>query len=345
MAAAQKMGCVVKQHSAASRRAYVSGSVSAHSEFRSRSGVRMLVLFLLAAVSLPAANYYLVVSGLGGAPEYDMEFPKEAANLSQELRNNGPNSHVLTLTGESARRSNIQAVFKKLSARITPEDSFALMLIGHGTFDSAGYKFNVPGPDITAHELAVLLDRIPARRQLVVNTTSCSGASIRDLARKDRIVITATRSGNEKNATVFARYWIDALHDPAADTNKNGTVSALEAFRYVQKKVAAYFSSEKLLATEHALLTDTGSSKAVHDPGQGNSQGLLAAVFPVLHPPVESAQALNPAKRGLVAKKQRLEAEIDRLKFQKAALPQAEYRRRISALLLELARTQAEIGQ
>lgn len=307
--------------------------------------VRALLLFLTAAASLPAANYYLVIAGLGGAPQYDMEFPKEAANVSQELRKNGPNAHVFTLTGEDARRSHIQAAFKKLSARITPQDSFALMLIGHGTFDSAGYKFNLPGPDITAHELAVLLDRIPARRQLVVNMTSCSGASIRDLARKDRIVITATRSGSEKNATVFARYWIDALHDPAADTNKNGTVSALEAFRYVQKKVAAYFNSEKLLATEHALLTDTGSSKGVRDPGQGNGQGLLAAVFQVLHPPVESAQALNPAKQSLVAKKQKLEAAIDRLKFQKAALPEAVYRKRISALLLDLARTQAEIDQ
>jgi hypothetical protein len=303
------------------------------------------ILLLVAAMSLSAANYYLVIAGLGGAPEYDMEFPKEAANLSKELHKNGPNAHVLTLTGEEARRRNIQAAFKKLSARITSEDSFALMLIGHGTFDSAGYKFNLPGPDITAHELAVLLDRIPARRQLVVNSTSCSGASISDLARKDRIVITATRSGNEKNATVFVRYWIDALHDPAADSNKNGTVSALEAFRYVQKKVAAYFNSEKLLATEHALLSDTGSAKAVHDPGQGHGQGLLAAVFPVLQPPVESAQALNPAKRGLVARKQKLEAEIDRLKFQKAALPEGVYRKRISSLLLDLARTQAEIDK
>ncbi len=129
---------------------------------------------------------------------------------------------------------------------------------------------------MTAAELASMLNRIPARRQLVVNMTSCSGASLAPLAKKDRIVITATKSGTEKNATIFARYWVDALRDPAADTDKNGTVSALEAFRYAQRKTAAYFESEKLLATEHAMISDTGTAKAVRDPKPENGQGMLA---------------------------------------------------------------------
>lgn len=302
-------------------------------------------VFLLSTLSLRAATYDLTIAGLGGAPEYDTEFAKWAADLDHELRQNGPNVHVTTLTGDEARRGHIEAVFAELAKEISPQDAFALMLIGHGTFDGIDYKFNIPGPDITAARLAALLDRIPAQRQLVVNMTSASGASIPALARKGRVVITATKSGNERNATVFARYWIDALHDPAADTNKNGTVSALEAFRYAEQKVAAYFDSEKLLATEHALLTDNGSKEAVRDPGQGNQQGLLAASFPVLRPPVESARALSPEKQRLVAKKQKLEARIDRLKYEKAAMPETEYRQQLTSLLLELARTQAEIDK
>ena len=38
-----------------------------------------------------------------------------------------------------------------------------LVLIGHGTFDGIEYKFNLPGPDVSAAELATLLDRIPAK--------------------------------------------------------------------------------------------------------------------------------------------------------------------------------------
>lgn len=305
----------------------------------------VLIVLLACSFSLPAATYYLTIVGLGGAPEYDMEFAKWAADLDSELRQNGPGTHILALTGDDAKRGHIDAVFQRLAAEISPQDAFALMLIGHGTFDGADYKFNIPGPDITATQLAALLNRIPARRQLVVNMTSASGASIAALARKDRIVITATKSGTEKNATIFARYWIDALHDPAADTNKNGTVSALEAFRYANQKVAAYFDSEKLLATEHALLTDNGSAEAARDPGPGNGEGLLAASFPILRPPVESVQALSPKKQRLFARKQSLEAQIDRLKYQKAAMPEAEYRQQLTALLLDLARTQAEIDQ
>ena len=75
-----------------------------------------------------------------------------------------------------------------------------------------------------------MCDRIPARRQLIVNTTSASGGSVPALERPGRAVIAATKSGTEKNATVFARYWVEALQDPAADTDKSDSISAMEAF-------------------------------------------------------------------------------------------------------------------
>ena len=31
------------------------------------------------------------------------------------------------------------------------------------------------------------------------------------------------------------------MHDPAADTDKNGTISTLELYRYTSQKTAAYF--------------------------------------------------------------------------------------------------------
>ena len=193
--------------------------------------MKTVLIFFLALGTVQASNYFVTVAGLGGTPEYETQFKQWAASMDKALRANGADCHVETLTGTAATRQGIRETLGRIAGEIKPDDAFALLMIGHGTYDGAEYKFNIPGPDITAEELASLLNRIPAGRQLVVNMTSASGASLSVLAKKNRVVITATKSGTEKNATVFTRYWLDALQNAAADTDKNGTVSALEAFR------------------------------------------------------------------------------------------------------------------
>ena len=86
---------------------------------------------------------------------------------------------VETLKGADATRAKLEAALAKVAAQAKPSDAFVLMMIGHGTFDGTEYKFNLPGPDISATELAVLLNRIPATRQLVVDMTSASGGADR----------------------------------------------------------------------------------------------------------------------------------------------------------------------
>jgi hypothetical protein len=309
--------------------------------------VTKAVLLLCLAIPVSAANYYVTVAGLGGAPDYETQFSKWAADLDKQLAAGGPGNHVLTLSGAGATRQRVEETLRRIAGETTADDAFALFLIGHGTFDGEEYKFNLPGPDITARELAGLINKIPSRRQLVVNMTSCSGATLEAFTRRDRIVMTATKSGTEKNAPVFARYWVDALRDPAADADKNGAVSALEAFNYAQRKTAAYFEAEKLLATEHATMTDTGKAVGVRDPGSANGHGALAAVFPLVRPQttVSALKGVGPEKQRLLTKKEDLEAKIDRLKYQKAAMAPEEYKQQLTGLLLELARTQAEIDK
>jgi Peptidase C13 family len=300
---------------------------------------------LLAAANIQAAGYYLTVGGLGGDPDYEKQFQTWAADLDKALQANGPNTHTAVLSGAAATRERIEQELKQIAAGASEDDSLALFLIGHGTFDGTDYKFNVPGPDIAAAELAATLNTIHARQQLVVVMTSASGSAVATLAKKDRIVITATKSGNEKNAVIFTRYWIDSLRDPSADTNKDGKISALESFRYADRKTAEYFESQKLLATEHALLADSGATAGVRNPASANGQGLLAAAFPVIRPPAESASALSPGKQKLLVKKEDLEAKIDKLKYEKPAMAADDYKRQLSTLLLELAKTQAELDK
>src|SRR5262249_22938569 len=154
-------------------------------------------------------NYYLTVSGLGDEAEYEQRFSGQASDLTKLLKNE-VGSKVETLSGKEATKANVEAKLKAIAAQAKPDDNFMLVMIGHGTFDDNVYKFNLPGPDISDTELAVLLDKIQAK-QMVVNATSCSGGAIPVLQKTKRVVITATKSGTEKNATVFARFWIEAL--------------------------------------------------------------------------------------------------------------------------------------
>ena len=175
--------------------------------------------------------------------------------------------------------------------------------------------------------------------------TSASGASIEVLRKENRAVIAATKSGTEKNATIFARYWVEALRDPSADTDKNEVISALEAFRYADQKTAKFFEMQKRLATEHALLEDTGKGEGVRSPSPENGEGLLASRIAVVRLGGVQRAAQTPEKRKLLEKREELEQQIDRLKYEKSAMPLEEYRKQLSALLLELAKTQAELDK
>jgi hypothetical protein len=301
------------------------------------------VALLLHASQLFGAVFYLTIAGLGGEQEYEQRFAAMARDMDNILKGSGGEVHVFTLHGKQATKQGIQNAFDEIAAKAKAEDAFVLTLIGHGSFDGVQYKFNIPGPDLTAEQLAALCNRIPARRQLVVNTTSASGGSIEAFQKDGRVVIAATRSGTQKNATVFSRYWVEALRDAAADTDKNQTISALEAFRYADAKTAGFFETQKRLATEHAVLEDTGKGQAVRSPSPDNGQGLLAASFPLLRIGEVQKAAQDPAKRGLLAKKESLEQAIDKLKYEKAALPYDQYRKQLATLLLELAKVQEEL--
>jgi hypothetical protein len=293
---------------------------------------------LACAFGAQATTFYVTISGLGGEADYDQRFKMWAEDIDGSLKKAGGDAKVITL--QVPTREKIRAQMAEIAREAKPSDALVLMLIGHGSFDGVEYKFNIPGPDITGQELAALLDRVPAARQLVVNMTSSSGGSIEFLRRPTRVVISATKSGTEKNATVFARYWAEALRDPAADTDKNEAVSALEAFHYAQRKTNEFFDTNKRLATEHAVLEDTGKGEGERNPNTGNGQGKLAAAFPVVRLGANAAAARDPVKRPLLDRKEQIEQAIDQLKYQKAAMPEAAYKQQLTALLLELARIQ-----
>lgn len=285
--------------------------------------VRWAIAGLLCAAQAQAATQVLVIAGLGGEAQYEERFTQWSQTMAgAAVTATGNKDSVVRLAGEGATREAITRELTRIARAVGPGDQFMLLVVGHGSFDGNDYRLNLPGPDMTGTELLTLIDRIPAGvPQLIVNGTSTSGAIADKWARANRVVITATRSGGERNAARFGGYWAEAMTNEAADRDKDGAVTAQEAYDYAVRKVADAFKADAALLTEHAKLTGS-------DPGRFVVARLGAA-------------ALFASDAELIALRRQqngIEGRLAELKPLKADLPREEYYNRIEPVLLELAK-------
>jgi hypothetical protein len=222
-----------------------------------------------------------------------------------------------------------------VAARATPADQVLIVLIGHGSFDGQRGSFNLPGPDLTVTEWAAILARFGAVRVAFVNTASSSGAFLEPLRGPGRTIVTATRTGGERNETRFPEFFIEAFTGHAADQNRDGRVSLLEAFEYARTKVAQAYQQAGTLLTEHATIQDEGSGQA----------GALFLTPDRADVALAAAAGADPALRLLLDARQTLEGDINALKIRKASLDPADYDRQLERLLTDLALKSREIQQ
>jgi hypothetical protein len=281
------------------------------------------------AAAAAARLHAVVVAGLGGEPQYESQFGEAARAVAQALGAvSGDPARVALLTGPEATAAALEARLRALRKSAAPGDALAVVLIGHGSYDGEQYKLNLPGPDVSAAALARWLDAVPAKQQLVVNTTSASGAALEALKRPGRWLISATRSGSERSATQFARYWAEALASASADLDKDGWISARESFEYTSRAVADHYTREVSLATEHPQLAGE------NDP-------------PFRVGKLADARALDaggdPELAALIARRDALERELAELRERKADAEPVAYLQQLEALLLELAQLEEQL--
>ncbi len=303
----------------------------------------------LAQSTLESAPHVIVVSGIGGTPEYVDLFFEQASALVEAAQNRWglPDDRLTWLSedvsrapGQIAARSTREEFEKQiasLAGRTGPNDRVLIVLIGHGTATPDGAKLNLPGPDLTGAELGAWLDALPTRAVAVVNTASASGGFTPALAADGRIVVTATRSAREAERTHFGEFFVEAFADDGADTDKDRRVSLLEAFTYARDEVERYYERENQLQTEHPVLED-------------GADGTLAAAFHLAPARVAGADGAatgattgasnatdDPVLAGLLAEKQRIEQAITALRARRDSMDEADYDAAFEELVLELA--------
>ena len=333
--------------------------VSAVNQPRTATGL-VLLSMALCVEAASAQTHVLVVAGVGGDALFTERFTRWGLDAVDAARRRlaVPEANVTFLAERPERdprisgpatKERLETALRDIGQRAGPDADVVLVLFGHGSDREGEPRFNLVGPDVTAAALGEWLGGMRARRLVVVNAASASGGFIPALAGPGRIVVTATRSGFERNATQFGEYFVQALAGGAgegagaaggADTDKDGRLSVLEVFDYARREVARAYEQEKRLLTEHAQLDDDGDGKGTLEPVATGGDGALAAtVFLTASQTVAAADLADPEVKRFVARRDSLERLVVELRGTRGSMQAEVYERELEELLVELALT------
>lgn len=287
----------------------------------------------------------VIVVGAAGEAEFGESFQNAAKLMAVHGEKARWRTSVIGLDPKPGSVSSKRALESALSALAGDADTpLWLVMLGHGTHDGRTTRFNLEGPDVSSDELAAWLK--PVKRPIcVINTAPASAPFVKALSGTNRVIVTATRTGQERNATRFGSHFPRALSDLRSDRDKDGRVSLLEAFLAAVAAVEEEYRAAGRLAAEHALLDDNGDGlgtsaskfKGVRPAKPGKDEVLDGAVaHRMFFFPVDEADALPDAvKRELAL----IESEVEALRLRKATFKNEEaYLDALEEALLRLAR-------
>ncbi len=310
------------------------------------------------------ATHVLIVAGVGGAPEYEQAFYEGAMKMAEAARSGSgiPDSAITVLTERPERdprriagrstKVEVDRAIARIAKAARPGELVFVLLIGHGSTRDGHSLLNLPGPDMSAADFARALKPLSAQRLAIVNTASASAEFIPVLSAKNRAIITATSSVMERNATRFARHFVDAYAQDVADADKDGRLSLLEAYNYARREVAREYESANQLQSEHAMLDDDGDGRGTAEPGAHSGDGALASRL-FLREGAAAADVVagatpksdDPRVAALLHHKDSLDAKIDALRRRKASMDSTAYERALETLLVDLATTNQTLRQ
>ena len=326
----------------------------------------LALAFLSLGIGNPVAAQdvrLLTVVGLGGDPEYRELFHGWAVDLTSAAveRFGLSEDHIIYLgerpadapgiVDDRSTLENMGAALARIAGEVGPRDRILVILIGHGTGEGEEAQFNLPGPDLTPQALDVMLGDFGTQTVAVVNTSPSSGPFLPVLSGPNRVILTATRTAQERNETQFGGFFVEALKGEGSDLDKDGRISLSEAFQYAKAEVDRYYESLNLLATEHAQLDDDGDGEGSGELGGDSTDGRLAGTFWLgysslsFSAPTVPDSTLDPALLRLYREKAELEQRVLELRALRGQIEEARYEEELESLLVELALKNREIRE
>ncbi len=307
-------------------------------------------------VTAQGRTHAVIVVGLGGQADYRESFHAEASQIYSALvEQHGIPAEDVTYLGERVEtdpdlismrstRANLLQLLGEIGLEAQPMDRLFLVLIGHGTRGREEVQFNLPGPDLTPTDLQGGLVGFPTQTLALVHTGTASGGFIEPLSGPNRILVAATRSDRELNATEFGQFFASAIAGEGADLDHDNRVSLLEAFQYARQEVERFYEAQNEMLTEHAVLDDNGDGSASSSAGLGEADGLLAATFHLGGISGTAGQTPDdPALARLYADRNEIQSRIGALRDTREGMEEDDYLDALEPLLIELALKNREI--
>ncbi len=147
-----------------------------------------------------------------------------------------------------------------------------IILQGHANSIPGGAVFNLPGPDVSARDMAGALEKADPETALVIFvTTAASERFLRPLAAPGRIVITANSSGDPENETDFPLALAAALEAAGTDADGDGFVSVTEIFKACHAKIESMAAEAGYMIREHAQMDGNGDGRATRRPAAADA--------------------------------------------------------------------------
>lgn len=311
-----------------------------------------------AAMSLHAQGrtHAVIVVGLGGEERYRESFHAEASQIYEALiERHGIPAENVTYLGERvdvapdiismrSTRANVLQTLGEIAQQAQPLDRLFVILIGHGTTGREEPQFNLPGPDLVPSDFLQGMTAFPTQTLALVHTGTASGGFIAPLSGPNRILVAATRTERQLNATEFGRFFAQAVAGEDADLDKDERVSLLEAYLYARREVERFYEDENELLTENAVLDDNGDGAPSHDAGLSGPDGLLAATFHLGGVSGTAAQVPDdPELARLYEERIEIQGMIDELRALRDSMSEEEYLDALEPILVQLALKNREI--
>ncbi len=325
--------------------------------FVNRSCLLLLIIVILLCRT-PASSVFgrddeihlqdvVVVSGAPGDDRSGTMFREWAGRWKAAAESADATLHVIGQDDDPSDKQTLVQLIPERAAIRTGEPLW-IVLIGHGTFDGRTARFNLRGPDLSATELAGLLENAQ-RPVAVINCASCSAPFINAVSGADRVIVTATKDGGQVQLARFGDAMSAAIGGTEADLDQDSQVSLLDAWAFAVRRTAEFYESSGRLATEHALLDDNGDGLGTRleafegvrlkaKDANKKTDGRLARRWHLIRSDEE--RRLSTAQR---QRRDELELRLEEITQHRDRYEEAEYLRQLESVLIPLARLYQEV--